>query len=881
MQVHTDGRRVVSSGVTAKGKFGISRRSQAHIMTILRDNIYTDKILAVLREYSSNAWDAHRMVGKGDLPIHVTLPDTDNPTLVIRDFGPGMSPRDVFNIYTQYGESTKRNTDDAVGMMGIGSKSAFAYSDSFNVTSWNGGMRRVYIAVLDASNEGDMQCLDERASGKTLKAFMGDTAFIGDLEDFTFYDLSTLDRMVESPEASALNMANYLAWLDAQEILNVNDMEAEVSEDEIQARRADWDAATFEARVMIARTHAFITFAPTADNDGVETGIEIQVSVQVPDMHEFRTKALNLFRYFDPQPVVNIPLPKIERKARSNGFVSSDMNEWIAVMGCIPYRLNMNQVQNDLEIEGVWKPLQKIKGGLRFNIGEVHISASREELKYTDYTRKAIVAKFSAMIDEHIEDALRDIKDTTLSDWEKRVKANFMTHVIGFKLPKGFADWSQQSVNMWGYLIPTSLLPKNRALPAVAKVAEVEFDNVEDGLDVMPDSDTTYADVPNTVADPLVRMPAPRTFTLFGGRRDDRAVSAIPITQGGNTRFIIKDDPRPVKGFAFNFYDYVVRPAANVSLEDMRAELEEYITKAKMTGVTVVNLTEAAIMWYKPWEAEEEKREKNPKYWTKAFKLKQHVENLCSHHSQNWEPAKWEPSDADVYVLLESFMPKSFGAHGSNFYSALSEDKELAKWLKIPFPEIYGYKDTLTSPANLKKIKGTEYKAWRVKFFTDALSANAEVRSLVELMSWANNLSTMTKFDVSCLATASVKMAATLGADHIFSITMAKTAQAYAEAFKHRDRIRMVEQIVTTINQNSDAEKSLRVLEADYPLLFKMTTILHMSESKYLDEWIAYIQICDDARTYRAADAMADEILAMDNVIDMDVTQGLPDRIAA
>lgn len=869
-------------------------------MTILRDNIYTDKILAVLREYSSNAWDAHRMVGRGDLPIQITLPDNDSPSLVIRDFGPGMSPREVFCIYTQYGESTKRGTDDAVGMMGIGSKSAFAYSDSFTVTSWNGGMRRVYIAVLDASNEGDMQCLDERGAGKTLKQFMGDFDLM-DLEDFTFYGLDTLAMMNESPEVSAMNMTNYLEWLIEQEAKAHADDSPDISLEEIEVRRADWDAADDAARIMIARTHAFIQFAPTANNDGVETGIEIQVSVKVHDMHEFRTKALNLFQYFDPQPVINISLPKIERKAHDSGFVSSDMTEWLAVMGCIPYRLNLAQVASELEAEGLWKPLQKIKGGLRFGIGEVHISASREELKYTDFTKKAIVARFAAMIDEHITEALQDIRDENLSEWEKRVKSNFMAHVVGFKLPKGFTDWSKQTVDLWGYMIPTSLLPKSHAktAPVVTPVAMksdqdegCEEDEIDDLVEP-PELSTTYADVPVSVTDPMVRMPAPRTFTLFNGRNDNFAVHCIQVTQGGNTRFVVKDDPRSIKGFSFNSYDYIVRPVADADLVDVRAELDEYITLAKMAGVPVRLLTETGLSWYKPWVPEEEdkiKREKNPKYWTKAFKLKPSVHTCSSHHSQNWEPAKWEASEADVYVLLESFQPRSFGT-GSNFYECLIDDKVIAQWLGLPFPEIYGYKDTVTSPVNRKKVKGTEYQTWRVKFFADAIAANPEVQDMIEMMSWAmvRDGSYVSDYYTSMILKTGEKLADILGSNHTFVTTLSKMAKANAAAMKNRNKIKMLERVIKITNPGSESKKVMTALELSYPLLFKMTDIFHMAEADLLPTWVDYIRVCDDAAAYRAADALADEIMDMTDDIDIivgeicgsDDSQGLPEQQAA
>ena len=130
MKPTNETRNVFSSDLES-ASFGISEADTASIMGILRDGLYTDRILAVLREYSANAWDAHRMIGKGDLPLQITIPTHNNPVLRIRDFGPGLSHDDIFKIYSQYGASTKRNTNDAVGMLGIGSKSGFAYSDTF------------------------------------------------------------------------------------------------------------------------------------------------------------------------------------------------------------------------------------------------------------------------------------------------------------------------------------------------------------------------------------------------------------------------------------------------------------------------------------------------------------------------------------------------------------------------------------------------------------------------------------------------------------------------------------------------------------------------------------------------------------------------------
>lgn len=158
-------REIESSGETACADFGLSEKDSAHLMCVLRDTIYSDKVLAVLREYGANAWDAHRMVGKNDLPISVTLPTHEDPVLRIVDYGPGLSHLDVFSVFTKYGASTKRGDNAAVGMLGIGCKAGFAYNDSFNVISKHNGVGRSYNAALDPSNRGQLRLMDEFECG--------------------------------------------------------------------------------------------------------------------------------------------------------------------------------------------------------------------------------------------------------------------------------------------------------------------------------------------------------------------------------------------------------------------------------------------------------------------------------------------------------------------------------------------------------------------------------------------------------------------------------------------------------------------------------------------------------------------------------------------
>ena len=137
-------------------KFGIKKEGLAHIFNVLRNQLYTDKILAVVREYSCNAVDAHIEAGKDEEPIVVTLPNRMNPNFKVRDYGLGLSQQDIQDVYANYGESTKRNTNSQIGQLGLGCKSAFAYGDNFVINSYQNGVKNSYNAFIDPSQIGQI-----------------------------------------------------------------------------------------------------------------------------------------------------------------------------------------------------------------------------------------------------------------------------------------------------------------------------------------------------------------------------------------------------------------------------------------------------------------------------------------------------------------------------------------------------------------------------------------------------------------------------------------------------------------------------------------------------------------------------------------------------
>ena len=136
-------------------KFGMTTSSV--MFKVLSDSLYSNKIGSIVRELASNARDAHIVAGKKDVPFEIEICDNSstgklfgNTTSVfrIRDFGTGLSESEIYDLYAVYGVSNKRDTNELAGGFGIGSKSPFAYTESFMITSYYNGSKMLFSAFI-------------------------------------------------------------------------------------------------------------------------------------------------------------------------------------------------------------------------------------------------------------------------------------------------------------------------------------------------------------------------------------------------------------------------------------------------------------------------------------------------------------------------------------------------------------------------------------------------------------------------------------------------------------------------------------------------------------------------------------------------------------
>lgn len=127
-------------------QLGIEPENYSLAMELLID-LYTDPPGSVMREIASNAYDANKVAGNGDIPIEITLPTRLAPTLVIKDRGRGMDREFLMTTYCNLLSSTKRGANEEIGGYGIGSKSPLGYTDSYTLsTRVNGEELHVHVS---------------------------------------------------------------------------------------------------------------------------------------------------------------------------------------------------------------------------------------------------------------------------------------------------------------------------------------------------------------------------------------------------------------------------------------------------------------------------------------------------------------------------------------------------------------------------------------------------------------------------------------------------------------------------------------------------------------------------------------------------------------
>lgn len=184
------------------------------IMELLSSKIYARPKYIIVQEVASNARDANREVGRENVPIQIKLPNRLDDNLIIADSGPGISPDRMSDVFLKYGESTKRADNVLTGGFGIGAKTPFTYTDTFNVvtvTDDEDGKRhqRTYIAHKTTDGGAQMSLVDTRESTEETGTAI---SFAVERKDFVDFQLAAQEVCRYWPVRPVIAGISNFAW---------------------------------------------------------------------------------------------------------------------------------------------------------------------------------------------------------------------------------------------------------------------------------------------------------------------------------------------------------------------------------------------------------------------------------------------------------------------------------------------------------------------------------------------------------------------------------------------------------------------------------------------------------------------------------------------
>jgi hypothetical protein len=134
-------------------KLEIDASQSAKLFSILLES-YKNKRSSLIREYTSNAWDAQRAVGKTDVPVIVEIDEDDGGRFIqFIDEGTGMTYGFFKRTYRKLLKSTKDNSNDDIGGFGIGSKTALAYTNFYHVETVRNNRLNHFVVYKEANSD--------------------------------------------------------------------------------------------------------------------------------------------------------------------------------------------------------------------------------------------------------------------------------------------------------------------------------------------------------------------------------------------------------------------------------------------------------------------------------------------------------------------------------------------------------------------------------------------------------------------------------------------------------------------------------------------------------------------------------------------------------
>ena len=171
------------------------------------------------------------------------------------------------------------------------------------------------------------------------------------------------------------------------------------------------------------------------ENTNESNGLSVQIPIKSNDFEKFQNATYRACRYYEVKP--NITGGKIDWNIDKPNFVGSfwrsftSLNQSYALMGNVAYPINIYQLS--YENQDIAR-----KAGLviNFNLGELEITPSREDLTYSDFTIKSLNDKIELVkldFAKNVEDTIKtspNLLDAMMALWKLKNDWSFLNSAM-------------------------------------------------------------------------------------------------------------------------------------------------------------------------------------------------------------------------------------------------------------------------------------------------------------------------------------------------------------------------------------------------------------------------------------------------------------------
>lgn len=217
-------------GDIQENKVGINSENIDFISHLLTTNLYSKPLVSFFRETIANAFDSNLESGDDKKPILVLFQPSstiDNFSYIstigkidirisIRDYGTGLSPERFDLIYKNIGSSTKRESNDFIGMFGIGRFSCLSVSPNVEITSYYNGTKTIYFMYKNGSAINVDKCYESSTNEPNgLEVSLKTNTTIENIKE-ALYNVQFFDTVVVKSETSITTLKNIVEMFNAR-----------------------------------------------------------------------------------------------------------------------------------------------------------------------------------------------------------------------------------------------------------------------------------------------------------------------------------------------------------------------------------------------------------------------------------------------------------------------------------------------------------------------------------------------------------------------------------------------------------------------------------------------------------------------------------------